>query len=242
VFDGEEGGRTAGGDADLCVDVLYVVIRGLRCDHEPVGDLSGAEAESQQPEHLDLAGGETRRQWGTSGPTVPCRGQDPFNGLGVQAASASHGPQFGRSLIGCQCAAVGAIRRHGLVAVRGRDHPLRLVEVRGGEPPVVAGPIQALMRGGRPGQRSGVGDAPEELVGDQRMGLDLVPFIAVEGSGLSQMVLGTATRPRSWTSAAASAVGPDACTARAATVRAGVPAALRQRPGIVHRLQLDTAA
>jgi len=25
-------------------------------------------------------------------------------------------------------------------------------------------------------------------------------------------------------------------------VRAGVPAALRQRPGIVHRLQLDTAA
>ena len=61
VFDCEEGGSTAGGNADLRVDVLYVVIRGLRCDHESVGDLPGGKAEGQQPEYFDLPSGESGR-------------------------------------------------------------------------------------------------------------------------------------------------------------------------------------
>ena len=109
MFDGEEGGRAAGGNADLRVDVLDVMVRGFRCDHQPVCDLPGAEPQGQQPEYLDLAGGETGGQWRSGGPTVACRGQDPFDGLGVQpartsmarssaaASSGARAPRWGRS-------------------------------------------------------------------------------------------------------------------------------------------------
>lgn len=59
----------------------------------------------------------------------------------------------------------------------------------------------------------------QELVGDDSVELDAVAFVASEGAGLSQTVFGTATRPRSWTSAAASASGPQASRASWATAR-----------------------
>ena len=95
VLDGEERGGAAGRDADLRVDVLHVVVGGLRRDHEPVGDLAGGQPEGEQPEHLGLAGGQPGRERGPGGTTVAGRGQHPLDRLAVEPAGGAHRPQFG---------------------------------------------------------------------------------------------------------------------------------------------------
>ncbi len=165
--------------------MLHVVIRGLRRDHEPVGDLTGGEAEGEQSEHLGLTGGQAGRERGSGHATVTRRGQDPLDRLPVEAAGGAHGPQFDRSILGRIRGPVRAIRRHSLVAVRGGDDPLGVVEVRAAEASMVAGPVDALMCPAcRPGQRCGVRHPPQELVGHERVGLGPVPLVAREGSGL----------------------------------------------------------
>ena len=58
---------------------------------------------------------------------------------------------------------------HRLVAVGGGDDPLGLVEVRAGDPPVVAGAVDALVgSAGRGGERRGVRQSAKELIGDER--------------------------------------------------------------------------
>ena len=92
VLDSEKRGGTPGRDADLRVDVLHVVICGLRRNHESVGDLPGREPEGKQPEHSGLAGGQSGRERRPGGATVTCRSQDPLDRLSVEAAGDAHGP------------------------------------------------------------------------------------------------------------------------------------------------------
>ena len=81
--------------------------------------------------------------------------------------------------------AIRPSRRHGLIAVRCSDDSLGFVEVRTVDSSMVAGAVDALVcRARRPGQRCGVRHPSQELVGHERVGLDPVPFVACEGSGL----------------------------------------------------------
>ena len=173
MLDREERGGTAGRDADLRLDVLRVVICGLGGDHEPVGDLPGGEAGCQQPEHLGITGGQPGRDRGAGRRdgdllrSAPALGQDPLYRLPVEAAGSAHRPQLDGSILGCvRGRDTGDPTRHGLKAVRGGDDPLHLVQVRAGDPSVVAGPVEALMRRERrPGRRRRVRHPPQELVG-----------------------------------------------------------------------------
>ena len=56
-----ERGGGAGRDADLGVDVLDVVIGGLRRDVEPIGDLPRREPLRREPQHIDFAAGQPAR-------------------------------------------------------------------------------------------------------------------------------------------------------------------------------------
>ncbi len=84
--------------------------------------------------------------------------------------------------------------------------------------PVIAGAVRAFVSpAGGARHRRGVGQAAQQLVGDEGVRLGSIAFVAVRPVGLSHTVFGTATRPRSCTSAAASAAGPQASRASAAT-------------------------
>src|SRR5689334_15939946 len=61
VLGREQGGRRAGRDADLRVDVLDVVADRLRRDLELPGDLLVEQAAREQPQDLDLARREAGR-------------------------------------------------------------------------------------------------------------------------------------------------------------------------------------
>ena len=63
---GEERGAYAGGDADLVVDVLDVVVDGLRRQDEELGHLAVRSALADQAKHLDLAIGQA------GGSAAPC--------------------------------------------------------------------------------------------------------------------------------------------------------------------------
>jgi hypothetical protein len=50
-----------GGQADLAVDVLDVVIGRLRHDVEPIADLAGPQPPGREPQHVQLAPREAAR-------------------------------------------------------------------------------------------------------------------------------------------------------------------------------------
>ena len=108
VFDGEERCGAAGRDADLGVDVLYVMVDGLGGDYETVGDLAGGETECEEPEDVDLAGAQSGRLGGSSGSSMPGRGQNPLDCLPVQASGA-HGPEFACCVRGSERGAMRAV-------------------------------------------------------------------------------------------------------------------------------------
>ena len=56
TVEGPPGGRGTVGDAELDVDVLDVVVGGLRRDEQLLGDLARGRPVSDEPQHLCLAG------------------------------------------------------------------------------------------------------------------------------------------------------------------------------------------
>ena len=166
MLDGKKSGRTSGRDTDLGVDVLDVMVRRLGRDDEPVGGLLGGKAEGQQSEHFGLAGGQPRGERRPGGASVTCGGEDPLDGLAVEAPCCAHRPQFGRNVLVRMCVTIRADRGHGLVTVRGGDDALGLIEMGSADAPVVAGAVDALVGGARgAGQCGGVGHtAPASAV------------------------------------------------------------------------------
>jgi hypothetical protein len=74
---GREQARTdAIGCADLRLDVADVMVDGPRRDHERLRDLLGPQAAGEQPQHLDLARGQTGRLLPALRDLVACRLQD----------------------------------------------------------------------------------------------------------------------------------------------------------------------
>ena len=196
----------------MCCDV---VVGGLGGDHEPVGDLPGRQAEGEQPEHLGLAGGEPAgqgvggRRGGDRRRRAPAR---PLRRRGVPAAA--HRSELGGGGVAGERGAVRTIGGHRLVAVGGGEHTLRVVEVRAGRH---GGGSRTRRRARAPRRRRRRSAA---VYGRRRRSWSVTSACIsarsrssrVSAPGLSHTVFGTATRPRSCTSAAASAIGP-ACVA-----------------------------
>src|ERR1700721_2370604 len=61
VLHREQAGGHAAGGADLDVDVLDVIARGLGRDDQTRGDLLTRQPPGQQPQYVDLAGGKPGR-------------------------------------------------------------------------------------------------------------------------------------------------------------------------------------
>jgi SAM-dependent methyltransferase len=77
VLHREQCGDGPAGGAGLRVDVLDVVARGLRRDHQPRGDLLVGQATGEQDEHLcSRASGDVIVIGGGTGLNLPCYGPD----------------------------------------------------------------------------------------------------------------------------------------------------------------------
>ena len=93
LLDGEERGGAPGGHADLGVDVLDVVVGGLGRDAEPVGRPRGWSGRARAGGAPRPPGRSARRvRRSPSGPAVAGGGEDPLDGLAVEAAGARPWP------------------------------------------------------------------------------------------------------------------------------------------------------
>src|ERR1022692_1393692 len=92
MLSGEQRGGGAAGDAELRVDVLHVVARGLRRNHQALSDLLVRVAPGQQPEHLDLACGEPAGPCQPGRRPVARRPQYGVHRLAIEPASDDLGP------------------------------------------------------------------------------------------------------------------------------------------------------
>ena len=145
VLDGEHAGLRPVRSAGLRVDVLDVAARSLGRDDQLSGDLLVREAAREQPEHLDLAGGETRRPLTPARHTVPGGTQDRARGVAVEAAFAHLGANDVRRLLPAPGRPMRPRLRQRLVDIgrreqsrSGCDHPAR-------QPARIAGPVQPLV-------------------------------------------------------------------------------------------------
>jgi hypothetical protein len=80
----EEGGRGAGGDIDLVVDVLNVITHRLLGDREAARHLAVGQAAREQSQHLDLALAQARGQQVPPRPrAMPSRAQDRIHHVAI---------------------------------------------------------------------------------------------------------------------------------------------------------------
>lgn len=92
MFHRKEGGRSPGGDADLAIGALDVVVRRLGRDVESAGHLLGVAASRHEADDFGLAFGETLgvvHRWGWKAAHIHDRLHrlgivEPVGGLGAQ--------------------------------------------------------------------------------------------------------------------------------------------------------------
>jgi hypothetical protein len=86
VLHGVESGRRPRGDAELGVDVLYVVVRSLGRDDETPGNLGHGAARGEQAQNFHLPVREPAGPGGPSRSSLARHGKNPGDGIRVQAA------------------------------------------------------------------------------------------------------------------------------------------------------------
>ena len=87
MLHGKHRGTGAGGDTDLEIHVLNMVLDCSPRKHQPFGDFSVGEAAGDQPQHLHLPFSEVC--WASAPPSVrePGRLDDGCSSVGVKPAS-----------------------------------------------------------------------------------------------------------------------------------------------------------
>src|SRR6185295_301204 len=94
VLDREQGRAAARLHADLGVDVLGVVIDGLRRNAERAGDLLHRLAARDCAQHVDLAFGQAGDQFALDRDAMTRRGKDGGDRVGVETARAHLAPEL----------------------------------------------------------------------------------------------------------------------------------------------------
>ena len=118
MLHGEERSRRAGGDADLVVDVLDVMVDGPFGDDELSGHLAVAETAREEPEHLHLP--IAQAGWPLAArPSNPVarRSEHGVHGLAVEASSANFAAQLVCGLVRRERQAVWSWLGHGVVCI-----------------------------------------------------------------------------------------------------------------------------
>jgi len=126
MFEGEEGGTRAGGDADFVVDVLDMAIDRLGGDVQLGSDGFDRLAAREQPQHFHFALAETGYQLAPGGGgSLSGGGQHGVDGFVVQPPGFHFASEFFGGLFGQESRSVGALFAFDLIKIRGDQNPRR---------------------------------------------------------------------------------------------------------------------
>jgi len=123
-----------------------VVADRLRADPQLAGDRLVGQTLHDQPQHVDLTGGEAGRAAAAgAGLGVSVSGQHRFGRGVIEAPVLGFPPHLGRGILTRQCGAMRTRLGHGPIGIGRRQHACRGGQHRAADPAVVAGAVHALV-------------------------------------------------------------------------------------------------
>jgi hypothetical protein len=156
MLESEERRGGAARDADLRVDVLYVVLRGAAGNVQALRDLRVRAALGHQAQHLDLPvaqAGRTKVARATQ-PPLSCGIENSHHGVCVEAPGTGVSDELLARLLRGQRLAMGSSLRHRLEGIGGREDAAGGGDVSSAAASVIAGAVQSLdVHSGHAGDR-----------------------------------------------------------------------------------------
>ncbi len=146
VFCGEEGGGGTGGDANLIVDVLNVVVYGLFGDNKYTRYLLFRVAACDQAQDFYFTLAQTHNEFATGGPyLVACRRENALHCFTIESSCTGFALQLRGSDFRCQGGAMWTWLGHCLVDIGCREYAGGRREHIRGQSTIVTRPVKSFM-------------------------------------------------------------------------------------------------